>query len=145
MSEKKITFEYVTTYIIGKKSNLSVGAPYCRNSPNITIYCKDEVHEERIASLTRDEILLKENILLINSLDDFNNLYDKIKNYIRAQTLGTVGNDDLKKNLLQLKDNIIKKKIINKQDLEEFTLKWDGLYNMTIGSIRNSFDITVAS
>jgi hypothetical protein len=36
LNNNKITFKYVTTFIIGDGSNLSVGAPYCRDCPNIT-------------------------------------------------------------------------------------------------------------
>ena len=143
MNKYNIKYEYVTTYIIGKNGNLSVGAPYCRNCPNITIYCKDKKHEEKIASLTEEEIKMNEKIELIKTKFEFDILFGKIKNYIRAQTLGTVGNEELKKKLNVLKIKMSLK--LKGNNLNDFLVKWNELYKMAEGSMRNALDITVAS
>ena len=143
MKNYKIKFDYVTTYIIGKDGNLSAGAPYCRNSPNITIYCDNLTHEEKIASLTFEEIKMKEKLVFINSKSEFDMNFKKIKNYIRSQTLGTVGNEELKSKLNILKSNF--SSVLKGYELNDFLSKWNELYSMTEGSLRNELDITVAS
>ena len=65
-----------------------------------------------------------------------------MKNYIRAQTLGTSGSNEIKAKLYILKANI--KKSIKQEELKLFENKWEELYEMSQGSLRNKLDITVA-
>ena len=141
MKINNIQFDFVTTFIIGQNGNLSVGAPYCRNSPNTTFYCTPTV-QKSLSSLTREEIETREKICEIASTEEFYMLFEKMKNYIRAQTLGTEGNLEIKIKLNKLKVNIMKS--IKKDELKLFELKWKELYEMSEGSLRNKLDIKVA-
>ena len=141
MRKNNIHFDFVTTFIIGRNGNLSVGAPYCRNSPNTTFYCTPYI-EKSLSSLTVEEIKTREKIDKIHSVEEFNKIFEKMKNYIRAQTLGTSGSNEIKAKLYILKANI--KKSIKQEELKLFENKWEELYEMSQGSLRNKLDITVA-
>ena len=56
IQNNNIKFKYVTTFIIGDGSNLSVGAPYCRDCPNVTYSIKSENERKKITSLFPQDI-----------------------------------------------------------------------------------------
>ena len=46
MKDKNYNFEYVSVYIIGDEGDLSIGAPFCRRTPNKTYIKKNESENE---------------------------------------------------------------------------------------------------
>ena len=92
-SNNNIKLEFVSTFIIKTSGtcNLSVGAPYCRNVPNSTIYVSKEGKEIKQPSLFEEDLnewkQLETNIYYTQ--DDFLKNYTKIENAVKAKTLGS--------------------------------------------------------
>ena len=126
MKDYQIEFDYVTTYVIHTSGscNKSVGASYCRNCPNITIYIDKNNVEHPQESLTDEDLEAFEKLKVIKTEKEFIDNYDKIKNAIKAKTLGSAS-DDIKKILNQFKN-----KVINTS--QDFNNKWNILYNYSI-------------
>jgi len=126
----KIQFKFVSVYMVelcGLDS--SVGAPFCRYSPHRTFYItlKNEIIEG--PSLTFNELILFDKITNIKTINQFNNLYNKLYSVIKAKTLGRNEDNYLKNKLNILKSNIIGK--LNEQQKKEFLLKFENLYEMS--------------
>ena len=144
MKEYNIHFTYVSTYIIGSGGNRTVGAPYCRGNPNVTYYYKNEANPEKLASLNQEELDLYENMTQqINNYKDLKEKYNMLNNVIEAQMYGKEKDDLLIKNL-----NAIKSKIeVNalSEDEKDFNEKFDILYKMANGGLRNESNMGFAA
>ena len=131
INNNKIQFKFVSIYLIGKGGNLSVGAPFCRFSPSRTFLIIDNSHH-RIKGPTMSlyDLSLYDQITNITSIEQFNNLYDKLYSVIKARTLGRMGDEDIKNKL-----NILRTKILNNdlssQQREDFYKKSNNLYHMS--------------
>lgn len=131
INNNKIQFKFVSIYLIGKGGNLSVGAPFCRFSPSRTFLIIDNSHH-RIKGPTMSlyDLSLYDQITNITSIEQFNNLYDKLYSVIKARTLGRMGDEDIKNKL-----NILRTKILNNdlssQQREDFYKKFNNLYHMS--------------
>ena len=120
-----IKLEFVSTFIIytGGNVDLSVGAPYCRNIANSTIYIDKNNKEYAQPSLFKED------------LDEWNNLeknpnytqemflknYSRIENAVKAKTLGASSESTLEV-LYKFKKNIeskgnVKPEFIHKIDI----------------------------
>ena len=124
--QNNIQFKFVSVYIIGNYGNLSVGAPYCRGCPNRSIQVLDANNRKKGPSLSLDEIAAFNQITSINSINQFNNLYDKLYSAIKAKQLGKNGDNDLMNKLNSLKSRIING--LNDQQKADFEKKWNELY-----------------
>ena len=138
---KKINynFDYVTVFILGRDADLSVGAPFCRNTPNKT-FSKKGLNQNYKEEVT----LSKKDIETLEHLEEFKNFieflynYDNIFNAVQAKCIGT-SDKNLEKKLEKMFDNILKyNKNINIDLLNE---KKKILIGMTKGSIKNSFSL----
>ena len=138
---KKINynFDYVTVYLLGRDADLSVGAPFCRNTPNKT-FSKRGPKENYKEEVT----LSKKDIETLKHLEEFNNYkeflynYDNIFNAVQAKCIGT-SDKNLEKKLEKMFNNIIKN---NKAiDINFLNEKKKILIGMTKGSIKNSFSL----
>ena len=138
---KKINykFDFVSVYILGNQEDLSVGAPFCRNTPNKTMAKKsgDEKYKE-LLTLSKIDIETLENIKNYYNYNEFKNNYEKIFNAVQAKCIGTC-DGDLKKKLEIMFDNIIKNN--NNIDKEFIENSKKALIGMTEGSIKNSFTL----
>jgi len=128
MQQYNIQFKFVSVYIVGSGGNLSVGAPYCRGCPNRSIQVFDANKRIKGPSLSLDEIKAFDQLPSINSINQFNNLYDKLYSAIKAKQLGKNGDNDLMNKLNALKSRIIN--TISGQQKIDFEKKWNELYEM---------------
>ena len=138
---KKIdyNFDYVTVYILGSDADLSVGAPFCRNTPNKTFEKKgpnDNFTE--LVTLSKEDIETIEHLEELDNYEEFKNNYDKIFNAVQAKCIGT-SDENLKikleimfANILSNNDNI---------DLDFINNKKKALIGMAEGSIKNVFTL----
>ena len=112
MDEIKYKFDYVTIYIIGA-GDLSVGAPFCRKTPNKT-YFKEKDNEEYkpLITLSKEDIKTLDKIEEYNNYTDFMNNYEKILKAVQAKCLGTSGNKEI-----EVKLNSIIKTIKEKNNI----------------------------
>ena len=103
-------FEKVSIYLISTSSNIneSISCAFTRNSPqNIEIYNYDTSLSNNI-TVTQDDFELIHNILEINTIDEFLNKIDIFDNVLMSINMGTKGNTTIHKNLVQLKNRLIK-------------------------------------
>ena len=113
---------------VGRNGNLSVGAPYCRGCPNRSIQVLDANNRIKGPSLSLDEIKAFDQLQSINSINQFNNLYDKLHSAIKAKQLGKNGDNNLMNILNSLYSRIINTK--SGQQKIDFEKKWNELYEM---------------
>ena len=144
LKENNINFKFVTTFIIGKNGNLSVGAPYCRNCPNITYLIEKENSKKILASLLPEDI----DILSKIHGQDFNyeyfkNNYESIDRAIQAKMIGADIDNKLINDLNLLKQKI--KKSIPLIELNDFNEKWNNLKNMANGNLKKAFTLNSIS
>ena len=133
------TFDYVTVYILGNDADLSVGAPFCRNTPNKTFAKKGpEDNFIELTTLSKDDIETLDHLEEYNSYEEFMNNYDKILNAVQAKCIGR-SDQDLKKKLQIMFEKISKNNI--NIDFEIFEKRKKALIGMTEGSIKNNFTL----
>ena len=137
MQNSGIHFKYVSTYIIGSGGDRSVGAPYCRGDPNATYHYHSETDFEKLASLSPAEIDLFDNFdRNLSTYSQFISKWDMLKNVIEAQMYGKERDDNLINRLNKMKSNILSNSLGTKE-LEDFNEKFNILYEMANGALRN--------
>ena len=139
INDNNIKFKYVTTFIIGEGSNLSVGAPYCRDCPNITFAIREINKRENMASLLPEDIQSLSEIHKINNYEQFIIKYPYLDRAIQSKMLGAIADKDLITILNDLKQKV--EKNIKDDELDDFKKKWNSLNNMANGKIYNTFTI----
>ena len=140
LKENNINFKFVTTFIIGQNGNLSVGAPYCRNCPNITYYIEKEDSKIILASLLPEDIKILSKIHNQDfNYEYFKDNYEGINRAIQAKMIGADIDYELIQDLNLLKEKIIKS--IPKSELKYFSEKWNELNKMVNGGLKNSFTL----
>ena len=128
MQQNNIQFKFVSVYIIGRGGNLSVGAPFCRGCPNRSTQVLDKNNRIKGPSLSLDEIKAFSQIPSINSVSQFNSLYDKLYSAIKAKQLGKNADNDLMNKLNSLHSKLIN--TVSGQAKIDFEKKWKDLYEM---------------
>ena len=137
----ELQYSFVSTYIIGKGGNESVGCPFCRGCPGNT-YIIDQFGNQSIkASLSNEDLDTLKNIDKINNYITFIFKYKNLFNAIRAKCLGRNADKELKTQLINLKNRIS----YTFKETEEFNNKFNTLYNMADGQIRNVQNATAAA
>ena len=139
IKNNNIKFKYVTTFIIGTGSNLLVGAPYCRDCPNITYAIREPNQREKMASLLPEDIQSLSQIHTINNYQEFIIKYPFLDRDIQAKMLGANTDQDLIKKLNNLKNKV--EQNIQQNELNDFKNKWNSLFNMANGKIYNTFTL----
>ena len=137
---KKISynFDYVTIYILGEDADLSVGAPFCRNTPNKTFSKKRPGKPfKKEITLSKKDISTIKHIEEYDNYDKFKDNYDKIYKAVQAKCIGT-SDTILKEKLEKMFDKIKKSENI---DLEFIEKSQKVLIGMTEGSIKNKFTL----
>ena len=132
-------FDFVTVYILGEDADLSVGAPFCRKTPNKTMAKKKKIdlYEEKI-TLSKEDIQTLNNIENYYNYNVFKNNYGKIFNAVQAQCIGTF-DYQLKEKLENMFENILNNNNnIDKEFIEKCRKE---LIGMTEGSIKNCFTL----
>ena len=140
LKSNNVKFKFVTSIVIGNEGNLSVGAPFCRNCPNITIFIPKENQRNVLASLMPDEIEVLNNLEKIDSYYDFIDKYEKLQNAIQNKMIGFEPDFKLIEKLNKLKENIIND-YLNENEKNYFIEKINVLLNMAEGCLQNSFTI----
>ena len=144
LENTRIEFKYVTLFVIGNGENLSVGAPFCRNCENIIFGINEEGERFSMANLLPDDINNLNEIDTISNYDEFINKYESIDKAIQAKMIGSEIDYELKKNLIELKKRIEDEFNNSESDLNNiqiFNDKWEKLYNMSSGSLKNTFTL----
>lgn len=132
-------FDYVSVYILGDDADLSIGAPFCRNTPNKTFSKKgpNDILKEEI-TLSKEDIQTLDNLEEYSNYEKFINNYDKILKAVQAKCIGT-SDKFLKIKLEAMFDNILKS---NKNiDYEFINTKKNILIGMAEGSLKNNFTL----
>ena len=139
MNKIKNNFEYVTIFILGN-GDLSIGAPFCRNTPNKT-YFKEKLDSDfkELITLNKEDIKTLEEIDKFDNYNDFMNNYVRIFNAVKAKCIGTKENKELETKLESIISRIKDKKNID--NFELFTKKTNSLISMTKGSLLNTFTL----
>ena len=134
--------DYVFVYILGEEPNFSVGVPFCRNIPNKILY-KNNSNDNYYTEL---HTLNKEEIHILNNLEDFSdynsfmNNYEKICNAFQTQCLGKSQNEILRNQLSLIIDKITKNDN-NIIDKNLFNRRINILMGMTKGILKNTFSL----
>ena len=128
-----LQYSYVSTYIIGRGGNESVGCPFSRGCPGVTIIIDENGKERQQASLSREDQKALEQINSIKNWNTFNTKYQNLFRAIRAKCLGRNADNDLKNKLNKLKERIIDAG----SSQNDFNTKFNNLYRMADGQIRN--------
>ena len=108
MKQYNIHFKYVTIYVVGNGGDLSVGAPFCRNSPNKTIHIINENERKMFDTLSKKDFNIFNNMEKIITYDEFNKNFESLKAVIKAQVLGTKGDISIKNKLESIETKIMK-------------------------------------
>lgn len=129
------TFRMVYVYLIKTSGivNESVSCPLIRNSPH-ELYIDDNINKIENVSVSEQDIKIVNNIDKINTVDEFLNILDRIKNPIISMNMGTTGNNQLHTKLIQLKNKIIKN-MSNSSKENPNVLKLTESFNQKIPSI----------
>ena len=136
-----IKLEFVSIFIIdtGGKVDLSVGAPYCRETANETVYIDKNGIEHPQASLFKEDLYEFNNLEKNENYtqNDFLKNFARIESAIRAKTLGSSSESAF--NVL----NNFKNKILSKGNAkQDFIDKIDSLISLAKeGNINLSLSI----
>ena len=144
LENRGIEFKYVTLFVIGNGDNLSVGAPFCRNCENIIFGIKEDGKRFSMANLLPDDINNLNEIDSISNYDEFIMKYESLDKAIQAKMIGSEVDHELIKKLKSLKKIIedeFKDSERDSNDIQIFNEKWQKLYNMASGSLKNTFII----
>jgi hypothetical protein len=136
-----LQYSFVSTYVIGSGGDESVGCPFSRGCPGETHIIDDYGNEKIVASLSREDQNALNNIDNINDWNTFKAKYQNLFNAIRAKCLGKDADQELKNKLNNLKNRI--KDTGNEQN--DFLTKFNALYRMADGQIRNVQNAAVAA
>ena len=134
----------MTLFVIGNGDNLSVGAPFCRNCENIIFGIKEDGKRFSMANLLPDDINNLNEIDSISNYDEFIMKYESLDKAIQAKMIGSEVDHELIKKLKSLKKIIedeFKDSERDSNDIQMFNEKWQKLYNMASGSLKNTFII----
>ena len=132
-------FDYVTVYILGDEADLSVGAPFCRNTPNKTFEKKGpEDNFKELVTLSKEDIETLEHLEQYYNYNEFMNNYDKIFKAVKAKCIGT-SDENLKNRLEIMFANIMKDS--KNIDFDLINKSKKALIGMTEGSIKNNFTL----
>lgn len=139
MNRIKNNFEYVTVFILGN-GDLSIGAPFCRNTPNKT-YFKPKIGSDfkELITLNKEDIKTFEEIEKFDNYNDFMNNYVRIFNAVKAKCIGIKGNKDLETKLESIINKIKNQNKIDNTEL--FNQKTNLLLAMSKGSLQNTFTL----
>ena len=136
-----LQYSFVSTYIIGKGGDESVGCPFSRGCPGNT-YLIDQYGNETIkASLSKEDLNTLKNIDSINDWFTFKSKYKNLFNAIRAKCLGRNADNDLKMKLNNMKNRISYVGL----EQDDFNTKFNNLFRMADGQIRNVQNAAVAA
>ena len=111
---------------------------FSRDYPGITYKIDKNGNEIKQAPLSKEELETFNNIDNIKILDEFNKNYKLLYNAFRAKCLGKEKNEELKDKLNKLKSRI------NGQG-NDFNQKFNELFKMADGSLRNINSIITTS
>ena len=123
MEQYNIKFKYVTIYVIENngKGNLSVGSPFCRDSPNKTIHIVSEDKREIFETYSLNDLEIFNNIEKINNYNEFKEKYENLKRVIKAKVLGKKGDENITKKLNNLESTI--NNSLNIDNKDDFFIK----------------------
>jgi len=144
MKNSNIKFNYVSTYVIGNGGNLSVGAPFNRESANQTIQVLKIGHRDVKMQISVSAVNALKKLDDISTYLEFRECYGKLSNAIFAKMAGREADNILKNKLNELKNRVKNDPILKKKQMfkEKFEIQWKKLYDMADGKMRNklSFD-----
>ena len=113
--------DYVEVYFIGRKkdANLSVSCPFTRECSNKIILksVEEPYKDEIIMEVDKNDLNLCEIIKGISNMEDFNSNYDMIEKSFISRLIGTKGDIELRKEVLLMKNRIIKNNANKKENL----------------------------
>jgi len=139
MEKISIQYKFVSIYIIGSDGDRTVGAPYCRGTPSITYKYNPEYnsedHLEKLASLNKAQLDLRETFDKISSFSEFISKYNDLQQVLEAQMYGRESNQDLISKLSILKNNILSTSLTDQQK-DDFNSKYQYLDKMCSGGLR---------
>ena len=136
-----LQYSYVSTYIIGRGGEESVGCPYSRGCPGVTYLIDMNGNEKKQASLSREDQQALDSINSICSWSIFKSKYPNLFNAIRARCLGREADSDLMSKLNSLKSRI--HDVGSEQS--DYNNKFNELYRMASGQIRDVNKASVAA
>ena len=140
MRRNNIQFKAVTTFIIGRGGNLSVGAPYSRGCPNEAFVIRDYNSREKLTSLTPQDIAALNSIGRISTYSQFISNYSNLDTAIQAKMLGTTEDSTLQSQLRSLQQRVTNNGMSSYQQTD-FNQKITSLIKMASGALRNSFTL----
>lgn len=103
-----ITFKRFEGYIIGYKqhANMSVTCPFTRSCSHNVIQIQPGMEEETILEVSDEDFATIEKIKTIDDVDEFMILYPKMERVFAARLLGTVGDQELRKEVVKMQHRI---------------------------------------
>ena len=132
-------FKFVSVNIISSDGDYdrTVGAPYCRGDPSVTyIYSEENKEPEKLASLSNEQIALIDDFYKISSYNEFISKYEKLGFALEAQMYGKNADTDLLNKLTTMKNNILNSSLSTTEQ-NDFNKKYESLFNMCNGGLRN--------
>ena len=132
-------FEKVSVYLIYTTNtvNESISCAFTRNSPHyIETYNYSNTLETSVAVSDEDFAYINA-ISEINTIDEFLSKIDIFDNVLMSINMGTVGNDVIHKNLVQLKNRLIKNSSVSKNISELDKLNEE----LTVDNLKNVWNL----
>lgn len=136
LKNSNVHFQYVTTYVIGKGGDLSVGAPFARGCGSKTIEVKPGSRREIVGANVIDFSIL-DSVDRIDNATQFNNSFTSLFNATKQKMIGTPGNSNLRSQFENLKKRLMKSGGLT----AEVDRRISVLIGMASGSIKDVFDI----
>lgn len=108
IKNNSMTFNRFDGFIIGPKAsaNMSVTCPFTRCCSHEVIQIEPGKKPEIITKVSDDDFKIIEKIKTIDDLDEFMNLYPTMERVFAARLLGTIGDQELRKEVVKMQQRI---------------------------------------
>ena len=134
VSQYRLEYRFVSSYIIGNEGDESVGCSYMRNCRNSTYLIDNYGNERSLTSISLEDRMALDRIDYINNWKTFESKYKNLYNAMISEYLGRKENLDLMNKINNLKSRI--SDAGSKQN--EFNNKCRILYQLASGKINKS-------
>lgn len=140
IQSSNMTFQRFDEYIIGPQysANLSVTCPFTRLCQHTVTQIEPGQEPETLISISDEDLAIMEKIKTINTLDEFMNSYPTMERVFTARLLGTVGDQELRKEVIKMQQRITASMANDSTQMEESNLLMKYIES---GDIQNSLKV----
>lgn len=107
IKRSSMTFQKFDGYIIGNRyANMSVTCPFTRSCSHTVTQIEPNNQQQTIVNVSNEDFAIIEKIKKIDDVDEFMKLYPTMERVFAARLLGTVGDQELRKEVVKMQHRI---------------------------------------